>query len=56
VDGKTLSYSFWGKTVLSSSSVRFCLTRNLRLQYNKTFIYLSLSYYAIVPDMPSVIL
>ena len=36
--------------------VRICLMRNLGLLYNKKFTFLSLSYYAIVADLPSVIL
>ena len=36
--------------------VRLCLTRDLKLLYNKRFAYLSLSYLATVADLPSVIL
>jgi hypothetical protein len=57
----------WGSSFLSilleavegeegRQRVRLCLTKNLGLLYNKKFTYLSLSYYAIVADLTSVIL
>ena len=36
--------------------VRLCLRRYLGLLCNKKFTYISLSYYAIVADLPSVFL
>ena len=45
-----------GKSILRNSGVSLCLMRYLGLLYNKKFTYLSLSYYAIVADLPSVIL
>ena len=42
--------------LMRDSGVKLYLTRNLGLLYNKKFTYLSLSYYAIVADLPSVIL